>query len=545
MSEHSGRRCATRSVKPRAGKINADRPIVAVRLSTDEYVTEDGEYGTIEDLAVRLPELRASVFICTGSGELLSILSDSYGDNGRWQYSVAPGFREHWRPHLAAAGRRVYTNLTIVNWFGFQGERKQANRYHIALDPLVFSDAPTEVRPSTLPELLQWGKGIRAFCIQENVNIRPTQGAIARQFLTDPRFYPNDRRKVPRATNDRAREYIGGNHYEVRGRDDTYTGHYVDQSSAHHHAARNTDLPSSNSLYAYGHFRLPGEAAPWKVDPERVYEFLGVFKGLVCGHIGWDRRGGQYVPEWMQEWRPTKIGDKPGPPTYFYTCELDLMRSLGVTVTSIVAAWGATTADEGLPAYARHAGELVAAGGAYWLKPLLLAAYGCLATRPKEHSVGFHHSKGGKATDIPVGKRTLTVSLNEASKELEPSTNNVIQRGMIEAATRAESLMYANYLQSEGFRVLCIYVDAVIVEEDDREIPIFPPWRHKKPLTGLRFISRNAFTSMEMTKLPGHPDRAAILAASLGERLPRERIGNRARQDERLVNHWLDLQTAR
>jgi hypothetical protein len=90
-------------------------------------------------------------------------------------------------------------------------------------------------------------------------------------------------------------------------------------------------------------------------------------------------------------------------------------------------------------------------------------------------------------------------------QKLEPGIVNVIQRGMIEAATRSESIALAQYLEHKGQRILAIYADAVIIEQDDdRPLPLlFDPWEVKRTLNHYQPINTQAFTSDSMTRLPG------------------------------------------
>jgi hypothetical protein len=114
-------------------------------------------------------------------------------------------------------------------------------------------------------------------------------------------------------------------------------------------------------------------------------------------------------------------------------------------------------------------------------------------------------AKGGRNDRLPIGRSLLPVQIKEAKSEGEPSTNNVLQRGMIEAEMRMRSLELALDLERGGHKVLAIYADAVMVES--RGVSAFPLmpgyWRPKGTLNLLRFLDETHFTSREMVRLPG------------------------------------------
>jgi hypothetical protein len=116
----------------------------------------------------------------------------------------------------------------------------------------------------------------------------------------------------------------------------------------------------------------------------------------------------------------------------------------------------------------------------------------------------YRLAKRGEPVALRTGRRKLTGLLVETPRKLEPGIAHVIQRGMIEAATRSESIGLAQWLTHQGHNILSIYADAVIVE-DTGPLPEFipEPWRIKEELTHLEFITAQAFRSDQMTKLPG------------------------------------------
>lgn len=508
MSKPAGERI----VKPRKRTTNADRPIIAASYIHGSYITEQGEFGTLDELFTILRKTPVSLLVCDHSAEFLAKMHARWEFDPDWQFGVIPIQRELFMPKIRA-GHRVAMRATAVNFLGWREAKKGRNKttrthYHLCIDPITFSSYPLAQagEEHKLDVLLAWGKQLREFCVSEGINLKPTQGGTARQFLKDDRYYPEPRRKVPRATNDHVREYLPGNYYEVRA-DPNYQYHatYIDQTKAHHYHALNTPLPDANSLYGYGAFRDLGKT--WRAPRrQRVESFLNGFHGLIFGNLYYTPKPFRWIPEYL---------NRLAQPQAWYTCELDLLRSLGVIPVDIIGAWGSYDVDHGIPAYAAASLDSLADNPPMWEKTLRLSTYGALATRPRAAEMGFAKATRGTPRVIPAGKEKFTAQMLTPRRMGEPSTNNVLHRGLIEAATRTESLMFANYLQQHNHRVLCIYVDAVMVECNGRELPLVPdPWRVKTKLTNLQFISGNAFQSDEMTKIPGGQARSDALKYS-------------------------------
>jgi hypothetical protein len=437
-----------------------------------------------------------------------------------WQFSITPLERTVFDPAALREDISMSLQRTAVNFLGWQrsktSSRNTPNLYHLCIDPIVFASYPLAQKGEheTLPQLMTWAQNLREFCTAERINLRPTQGATARQFLRDPRFYPHPRRKVPRATNERIRKNLPGNVYATRlyGEAQHKQATYIDQARAHHYHAANERLPDADTLLAYGNFH--GETPrEWLTEPERINRFMNGFHGMVLGKLEWRFRS---LP-----WRPPNL-DSSEHSIMFFTSELDVLRSLGVKVTQIDTAWGSYDLDRGLNAYATWAIERLGSDPPLWLKTLLLSTYGSLATRARKYTVGYSKCKqspGVEVREIRAGRSSFQALMRSTAKEAEPSVNNVLHRALIEAATRTESLMFANHLQQHGHRTLAIYADAVIVEKSDQPLPLMlPPWRIKTELHNVRFISSNAFVSDEMSKVPGGLSRRELRDASLAER---------------------------
>lgn len=509
MSDHA------RTVKPRKPNSNAGRPIIVV--IDDACMDENGVLSTTKSLVVRLRYMPLVTVVTAGESiAFLKLVRDHWGLLPHFQCRVTPIDREIFTP---ANPRKQVMSVAAVSFFGWQ-ERKRGgnsqgttvrNRYHLLLDPLTFQG-------DWLPErsfvaYMEWARNLRDFCLAQGWDLKPTQGATARQALRDPRFYPNARRKVPRATNERVREHLPGNHYELGknvNSEKEYDADYLDQTRCHHHHAQMVTLPDGDSLYGYGRFRR-GRNGRERVSPiysgGRVAAFFASgFSGMVYGTLWWpiaNRDKTLFLPKCLRLYgtdeQPANV------PVFWFTEDLPLFESLGVRPTSIIAAWGSTDRDVGISKYATWALEELAKDAPLWKKRLLLAPYGALATRARKQTVAYHESRGGeRRTFRSLSGIEMELVYHEAKRELEPGTNNVLHRALIESSNRAETLMFANQLLAEGVNVLCIYVDAIIVETDaHNEIPLYPPWRLDSHLTRLRLISESQFTAVEMAKLPG------------------------------------------
>jgi hypothetical protein len=485
-----------RIVKPR-NRTYARLPVVAIH--GDAILTENGEIGSLDVLVRRLSRRAPTLFVKINAADFVGQLDEKFGKQypTMWQWRATA----HERSLIAPNGNPAATRIdTVVHFFGFRDHK--TSHYHRIIDPIVmYGQDFKDIWPSGEPDivrLLQWGIQIRDFCDDNGIEVRPTTGSVGIQFLTDKRFYPEARRKVPHATNEAIRERLPGNHYSLipyPSPEREYTAYYLDQHRAHHYHARTSDLPDANFLYAYGRFTDLAEPVF-----DRVWDN---FFGLYCLdlHVPSNRLGNSWVRAWLRH----KYGVKHLTKQFVYTNELRHLLDCGYEVTGVRAAWGSHFKDTGLARYAKWAEEqLDTFDNAKWLKPLLLATYGTLATRPRQFDSVFKQAKGDTVT-IRTGHHKLTGKHVQGGAKLEPRIANVLHRGMIEAGCRSDSIGLAQYLETKNHRVLSIYADAVIVEvDDDKELPILPePWRLKQTLNHLRFINQQAFVSGEMDKLPG------------------------------------------
>lgn len=497
-------------VKPRKVEAVKWLPIIAVSLSDRMAVLErTGETVPLSDLPALVGTEPSSIWACANVAWLINDLDEVLDSNPRWQYRAGPYRRDVVSMRTVHQYRKTKLTGTIVNYFGFTSEhRKKRGHWHYPLDPVVFmSDLALDTTHAV--DLLAWAQDVRAWCQANSLKIAPTAGGIAGQLLRDPRFYPQARRKVPRATNARARHVLPGNYYRLYAdTSEVVSATYLDMAAAHHNAAVDTIFPHANGLYARGRFRntdptdttVP-EGEPWKARGSAGYKtLLTRAHGLLLLRLS--------VPPLPPARFPLPVLESPGGRlAWVYTNELGYLSELGVSIDGIEAAWVSFKPDPGLGLYAQFAlTEIATAEPARkaWLKATLLAGYGILAATPRVQEFGYKRGKG-VTRHYPAGKGRLTVKAHIGLTEQEMVTVNVIHRGMIEAETRLRSLRMAAMLQASGLRVLSIYADAVMVESG-RPLPLLPPlWSVKAELTRLRFLYPTAFHSHELTKLPGVP----------------------------------------
>lgn len=510
-------------VRPRT--LAQDFPrLVVIHLHDDVVYREDrNETCTVWDWILGLEDEPPALVACQYAGRLLEAAHLRWQDHRRWQFKVAPV--EDTTPD----GENT-TIRTLVAFFGFagkvEGAQHRANRYFHCLDPLQFGRANLQELgrdgEMELATVYRWASEVRGFCVAQGLKPSTTRGGIAKQLLRDPRFYPEPRRKVPKATNDRLRDHLPGNHYELAAAPHhLYAGLYLDQSTAHHTIAADTPLPAADELYARGYFHSLMDR-PWARPGSKRYAKVTDELGLLYvrlyvpprGDLGWRPPWASpvVVPHGDKKERLTPdeltMYEQHERLTYIYTNELRLLAEYGCEIRYVIAAWTTPHADGGIRHYANWAKNYLQEQDTTtraWLKPTLLTLYGMLATRPRAPLAAWWRAMGGRADTLPIGRSLLPVQVKEARTEGEPSTNNVLQRGMIEAEMRARSLELARSLEGGGYNVLAIYADAVMVESRGLTgLPLMPGyWRPKGSLNLLRFLDETRFTSSEMVRLPG------------------------------------------
>lgn len=527
------RKKPNRPVLPRKPR-HLDKQIIAI--DGDDVLLEDGTVLEFRELPLIIRTQPSSILIAHHFGRIIRYLDKEFEGNELWQFRASPVERSAWAPNRK---RQVTLRDCIIGYLGFKGENKKRGHYHYPLSPHTFClKSVNELRrgipgeKATLTKLMEWGKEVRKFLQDNELNLSPTSGGIAAQLLKDKRFYPNPRRKVPRHTNALAREHLPGNFYklyaakeskdiferrpsrratEINGRfhaptlsnnGPSYSATYLDQTSAHHVAASKLKFPCANTLERFGRYatlkdRSFAKAGTPKFD--KIIKYHGLFYLAIEAPRFFDND----FP--LPECESSKPGYKRG---FFYSNEIDYLKELGVRIRHIIAAWISPDSDPGLNRYAEWAIDETKdahPNSKPWLKPTLLSTYGVLASKPKLLEFGYKRAVNGEPKKYPCGSGFIDVQAKASTKLREPLMANVIHRGMIEAETRLRSLRFARELAQQGHTILAIYADSIFVA-DGTPLPLLPfPWRIQEHLTGLKFESATHFTSNQLSKTPGVP----------------------------------------
>lgn len=500
-----------RTVKPRK-RIYEERPLIVVDPDSGfSLIERTGEVLPLEAMTARFRVEPSSVVLIPNASRYLVTLDEVFRLDPLWQYRLTPIMRRVFKANGEMSKYRIAT--TIVNFFGWQAcrETKTRSRFHFPIDPFTFTRQPIgDILPpgdTRLEQLLEWGADIRDWCRTQKIRVATTTGGLAGQLLRDPRFWPDARRKVPKATNARVRPVLPGNYYRLFTDEGvTHQAYYLDMTSAHHTIASTLRFPHPDRLVARGYFHVsdePGvtvsDGRPWaRAGSAAFRKVTEEGHGLLYAHLS--------VPSLPPTRFPLPYLTVPGQKmAWIFTNELPTLRELGVPVDWITAAWIAFDHDPGINRYAEFAlGELVqtTAYRKRWLKPTLLAVYGVLAAPVQKSETGYRQAKRGHDTAYPAGSGMLPVKAL-TRKEAESPVVNVLYRGMIEAEQRKRSLDLARNLHSYGNHVLAVYADSVFVDSG-KPLPLLPPeWRVHDVLDRLQFASSTAFTSVQMTKLPG------------------------------------------
>lgn len=496
-----------RPVKPRKPR-DLDKPVIAI--TETEILLESGEVIPFQELPLVIRSEPSSILVAHHFGGIVRYLDQEFADNPLWQFRASPVERSAWAP---GRKRKAVMRDCTIGYLGFKSENKRKGHYHYPLSPQTFVlKTVSELRrgipgeDATIIKLMEWAKDVRAFLQKHKLNLSPSSGGIAAQLLKDEKFYPEARRKVPRHTNAKVRDHLPGNFYELYAAKEGVGRHraaYLDQISAHHHAAATLEFPSANTLKRRGRHSTLEDRSFAKFGTPKYEELIGQY-GLFYLAIETPRffEADFPLPECVSG--TSSYGYRRG---YFYSNELPYLKEIGVRIRHIIACWTSPDRDYGLNKYSEWAVDEIAKAPSVskpWLKPTLLSTYGVLAARPKVLEFGYKHAKGGEPKRYPCGNGFLDVEAKASTKMREPVMANVLHRGMIEAETRLTSLRLARWLARKDYTILAIYADSVFVEADD--LPLLPPpWRIQEFLTSLHFQSSTHFTSREISKTPGVP----------------------------------------
>lgn len=494
-----------RIVKPRRARFT-HLPIVVVDLRRSRvHVETTGEICSIDDFAdlIEAGALPESIVVVYGADTLIELLDERFERSEEFQWRATLVERE---AGAFTGEEPLIVESEVFSYFGFRRPNGHARgRWYHVLDPTVFSGViSVSEKPS---DLLEWGVDVRDFCRDNDLPIRPTAAGLAGMLLRDPRFYPEPRRKIPKATNERARPALPGNYYRANCLlDFPYRALYADQDAAHHSVAASSTFPHPDDLDARGFFEDLRDD-PWISPGDPEFDATIAEPGLFFGKLSIPIQRRRPFPHPIEE---LGAGARLA---FFFSNEIELLEALGIRIQYLVAAWTSSEIDVGLPAYARWSLDQIAAADELrrrWIKPLLLSAYGLLAARPRKLRTVYRQGAG---TEITLG--SMTGRLREANSETQIPIANVIQRGIIEAEVRRRSIELAAALETTGKNVLAIYADGVLFEGDPIMLP--PGWRYEgssERLYVLDDVSIIAADDSAIVKLPGRhgPIRERLLS---------------------------------
>ena len=513
---------AKRTVVTRRSKYNA-LSIIAVDMKAETIWTEsDDRIRPLAQLPVEVLREPNAILAGWEIGLAVKEIADVFEDDETFQIRAAPIERDlaPWSiadgttsivngipvQHRKLEKRSVMYGLafTFLGWKETKNERSRWYRRHFPVDPALFTSSfKPEYRSKikNLEAVIEWTRMVREFLTDNDLEFRATQSGIAAQLLRDKRFYPEARRKVPRATNLAARDPLPGNFYFHSAHNRlVYSALEIDQKNSHHTCAASLRFPCANRLYAKGYFRTLQDR-PYAYKGTKLFNRLIADAGLFLIKIKVPARGGNVDTTFLLPCAQVN-GERLA---YVFSNELDDLRDSGVEILYIVACWTSKEIDNGLNKFASWSlGELAKSNPERrrWLKPLLLSAYGLLATKARPMRSAYFRGEG-ETVYYHVGRgEVMKFSKYESARPFEPGFVNVIHRGMIEAETRLRSLRMARYLFEHGFTVLVIYADAVYVT-GERELPILPPHWGTREITGAHFPNANRVVCDQYVKLPG------------------------------------------
>jgi hypothetical protein len=458
-------------------------PIIAV--GTDAVLYErTGLVGTEQELLGKLITEPPSLIVTTHPDSFLEAAHNHWKDHPAWNWRLMPKERQIGYGELAHIREE-----TLIMYMGWR-YKPSDTLYHYPISPSQYGrhslDELGESHEPVSMILLRWGKELREFCHTHTLRVAPTAGGIASQLLRDSRFYPEPRRKVPTATNERARPHLPGNHYELRAKSDIIyaAAVVIDQEAAHHNAAQFVQLPHADSLYARGHWRNENAERKW-LSLHDVRGLHGLLK--VYGTIP--------LSVTMARWTPGNL-ITPGTKTFWiHTNEIEFMQQLGVSIKHVVAGWLAEDVDTGLQSYAEWA-KAERSENPAWIKGTLLATYGILGSKPRPYKSVYRRSKKGKDTEVWIGRSRVKGKLIHTERLSQSPIAHVIQRGMIEAETNKRSILMARELEKQGIRVYAIQADAVVAD-GNTQLPLLPyPWRIKDRVAWVRFPNTQTYESL-------------------------------------------------
>lgn len=334
-----------------------------------------------------------------------------------------------------------------------------------------------------------------------NIPMGNTISSVGSKLLTDERFWPESRGRVPRATNRILRSELPGVEQSIHTNTCERIPQAVafDQRRSYHKVAQGVPTPSPDDLYAKGYFQDPEDTRIW-IQPDTVlYKRTISEPGSI--HVmatSRPKRGGEY--------RPAKWDFTGYQKLHLWTNEVEDAIKTGITIHGIVCARTSESPDIGIATYGKWAEQQIdKADGtrAAWLKPALHSLYGILGSRTTlcaTHSTNI----AGKSSLYFAGSQ-YDCDTNERVSE-HPCTN-VATLGVLQAEMRARTNRKASELQKNGFTILHTHADGLHATP-----PIQPELRSIDPIwseelrSNLVYLDRVSWLSGEGHTLPGRDE---------------------------------------
>lgn len=442
------------------------------------------------------------MFVCENPHRVLQFLHEYYKDDPEWNFQVRKKPNERFHTDGKVKETKIQNTADFtVGFFGFRNAHRKTKYFH-PISPHDFLDfrkyeteLPINVR------LYKFGGVVRAFMRTNRMRFSNSRSGLSSQLLRDQRFYSKPRRKVPKATNEKARLALPGNFYQtVKQPGYTAKIYVIDQENAHHYAAETVPLPSANYLFGRGRFGTSDDGKYARAGSDlsgRLLSEYGLFRvrALVPRHL----QG--YLPPWAETNGKGGIHS-----IWLYSNEIQFARELGVDIRGVSYAWTSDKTDLGLPKYARYAKQYVSENdqNRAWLKPLFLSAYGLLGGRPRHIESAYYRSVTGEDRTYFLAATPVELKHIKTKSEIQSPIVNVIQRGIIEAETRKLSIQLARKLSDEKHDVIGIHADAVLVRDTGQNLPLLPPpWRIKEVLHRFELVDKVSYISEKRSVLPG------------------------------------------
>lgn len=510
--------------------------VIAVTVVDAQVVALDPRTGEAWDATNFARELRqlgisgTNVAVTTNTpGELYEYLREA-GPAAGAGFKASGFVRE--APSYLITGQMGRVEEVKAAFTSYKWQRDKAG---IILDPVAFCGEaapdvigahPDDDAEATLYRLALWARSVIQWCRSSGFDLRPGRGGIAAQALTDARWFPDRRRKVPRFLNEIARHELPGNMYRAYTHRKVRDAVEYDQRGAHHQAAERIAFTDPNSIMGTGWITDPHGTRVYCRPDDPAWDELTKMPGLFWIRVRIHSDATNDIPPRLPVLQ--NAGEYTAP---IWSTELPELYRDDVTILHMVAAIVSETRTEqgGLNAFAAWAQEQLSSASksdARWLKPMLLSVYGALAQTARP--IGRFSNEPTPASEpgvIIIGGQPIKANISRSKRAAEPRYVNVTDRGLIESETRMESIRLARAMwdgwDGERRELIAIYADAILVSAEGSMGGVFASdgiehlewakshgikaeWRARER-TNLQMLNPNSYSSDQVVKTPGIP----------------------------------------